>query len=476
MSATRPEVARTEISRIEKDSLGDSIEIDAARLWGPQTERARRLFQIGFEQFPPILIRAVGLQKQAAAEANLALQELPADIANAIADAAKAIAAGLHDAEFPLPIWQTGSGTQTNMNANEVIANLVKRKLGPDAKVHPNDDVNRGQSSNDSFPTVMHIAAAEAVEGLIAALQILHRSLAQRATEWQHTVKIGRTHMMDAVPMTLGQECAAWARQIELGIDRLNGAKPRLLSLAQGGTAVGTGLNRHPDFDTVFCARIAALTGLPFTVNPNKFEGMGAHDALVELSGVFNVLAVSFNKIANDIRLLGSGPSAGIAEFIVPADGLSSSIMPGKTNPTQCEAMTMVAAQVMGNHVAITIGAAQSFLQLNVFKPMIVYNLLQSCRLLTDAAISFARNMVDRLAPNLDRIAENVAKSPMLVTALTPHIGYDKAVRIARLALAENIALKHAAVKLGLVTEADFDRWVTPADMARGSARGSARG
>jgi fumarate hydratase class II len=360
------------------------------------------------------------------------------------------------------------------MNANEVIANRANELLGQPRgsrfPVHPNDHVNRGQSSNDSFPTAMHIAAVEAAQQLKSALHTLYDALASRARQWDDVVKVGRTHMMDAVPVTLGQEFAAWARQVELGIARINDTLPRLLSLPQGGTAVGTGLNRHRDFDRVFCQHIATLTGFPFTPNPNKFEGMGAHDALVELSGVLNVLAVSLNKIGNDIRLLGSGPRAGIAELIVPADGLSSSIMPGKTNPTQCEALTMVAAQVMGNHVAVTIAAAQSFLELNVFKPVIIYNVLQSSRLLTDAAESFARNMVDRLEPNREHIAENLGKSLMLVTALNPRIGYDKAVMIGKTALAENITLKEAAAKLGYVQPDDFDRWVVPAAMTKPGA------
>ncbi|MDR3538964.1 MAG: class II fumarate hydratase [Acetobacteraceae bacterium] len=455
-------------TRTETDSLG-TIEIDAARYWGPQTERARRLFRIGGEQFSPGLIRAVGLQKWAAAEANHALAELPRALAEPIVAAAREIAEGRMDAEFPLPVWHTGSGTQTNMNANEVIANRANELLGAPRgsrkPVHPNDHVNRGQSSNDSFPTVMHIAAAEAVQRLLPALATLQHALEARAAAWQDIVKVGRTHMMDAVPVTLGQEFAAWARQVELGIARLDDATPRLLSLPQGGTAVGTGLNRHADFDRVFCERIAELTGLPFTPNPNKFEGMGAHDALVELSGVLNVIAVSFNKLGNDIRLLGSGPRAGLSELIVPADGLSSSIMPGKTNPTQCEALTMVAAQVMGNHVTVTVAAAQSFLELNVFKPVIIYNLLQSLRLLTDAAESFAANMVDKLEPNREHINENLAKSLMLVTALNPRIGYDKAVKIGKLALGENITLKEAADRLGYVTPEDFDRWVVPSAM-----------
>ncbi len=459
------------MKRTETDSLG-SIEIDAARYWGPQTERARALFRIGTERFGTGLIRALGLQKQAAAEANLALGELPRAVAAPIVTAARELAEGKLDNEFPLSVWQTGSGTQTNMNANEVIANraneMLGQPLGARSPIHPNDHVNRGQSSNDSFPTVMHVAAAEAIQFLtIPGLRTLADALTRRANAWESVVKIGRTHMMDAVPITLGQEFAAWARQVTLGIERLEGSMPRLLSVPQGGTAVGTGLNRHPDFDFVFCERLTALTGLDFTPNPNKFEGMGAHDAFVELSGVLNTIAVSLNKVGNDIRLLCSGPRAGIAELVVPEDGLASSIMPGKTNPTQCEALTMVCAQVMGNHVAITIGGAQSFLELNVFKPLIIHNILQGSRLIADAAESFAVNMVDRLEPNYHSIAEHLARSPMLVTALTPHIGYDNAVRIARTALADNSTLKEAAEKLSLVTAVDFERWVRPDRMIR---------
>jgi fumarate hydratase, class II len=460
-------------TRVESDSLG-SIDINAERYWGPQTERARRLFRIGDERFPPGLIRAVGLQKQAAAEANLRLGQLSPELATPIIAAAREVAEGKLNAEFPLPVWQTGSGTQTNMNANEVIANRANEMLGQPRgsrkPVHPNDHVNRGQSSNDSFPSVMHIAAVEAVQRLTGSLGTLHGSLAARAKQWDDIVKIGRTHMMDAVPMTLGQECSAWARQVELDIGRLAGVLPRLLVLAQGGSAVGTGLNTHPDFDRTFCSCVGVLTGQAFAPNPNKFEGMGAHDALVELSGMLNVIAVSFTKLGNDIRLLGSGPRAGLAELVVPADGLSSSIMPGKTNPTQCEALTMVAAQVMGNHVSVTMAGAQSFLELNVFKPVIIYNVLQSCSLLADAAESFADNMVDKLEPNREHIAENVAKSLMLVTALNPRIGYDRAVKIGKTALAENITLKEAAARLGYVSPEDFDRWVVPADMTRPGA------
>src|SRR5215208_5937787 len=394
--------------RPETDSLG-TIDIPADRLWGPQTERARRLFRIGTERFPPGLIRAVGLHKSACAAANARLGELPADLAGTIAQAADEIAAGERDEEFPLPVWQTGSGTQTNMNANEVISNraneILGSPLGSRTPVHPNDHVNRGQSSNDNFPTMMHIAAVEAVEGrLLPALGRLHAALWRRSEEWADIIKLGRTHLMDAVPMTLGQEAAAWARQVELGQERLRGALPRLLSLPQGGTAVGTGLNRHRDFDTVFCTILAERTGLAFTPNPNKFEGMGAHDAFVELHGAMNTIAVSLNKVANDIRLLGSGPRSGFAELIVPADGLSSSIMPGKTNPTQAEALTMVCAQVMGNTTTVTVASAQGHLELNVFKPVIIQAVLQSATLLADAAESFAEHMVLKLEPNRERI------------------------------------------------------------------------
>jgi fumarate hydratase class II len=456
-------------TRTETDSLG-SIDIPADRYWGPQTERARRLFRIGTEHFPPGLIRAVGLHKWACAEANERLGELAPSLAEPIREAAQEIADGLRDVDFPLPVWQTGSGTQTNMNANEVISNraneLLGSPLGSRKPVHPNDHVNRGQSSNDNFPTMMHIAAAEAVEGrLIPALGRLHAALWRRSEEWAGIIKIGRTHLMDAVPVTLGQEFGAWARQVELGIERLRGVLPRLLSVPQGGTAVGTGLNRHPDFDTVFCAILAERSGLAFTPNPNKFEGMGAHDAFVELQGVMNTIAVSLNKIANDIRLLGSGPRCGIAELIVPADGLSSSIMPGKTNPTQSEAMTMVCAQVMGNTTTVTVAGAQGHLELNVFKPVIIQAVLQSAGLLADVAESFAEHMVLKLEPNRERIAENLAKSLMLVTALNPRIGYDKAVAIGKKALAENLTLRDAAAKLGYVSPEDFDRWVRPEDM-----------
>ena len=459
------------MTRTETDSLG-SIEIQADRLWGPQTERARLLFRIGTERFSSGVIRAVGLQKWAAVRANLALGLLPAGLADAIIAATQEVIAGERDADFPLPIWQTGSGTQTNMNANEVLSNranqLLGAPLGSRAPVHPNDHVNLGQSSNDSFPSVMHIAAAEALtERLLPALDILRASLSARAVEWAAVVKLGRTHMMDAVPVTLGDEFAIWARQVELGMARLRDVLPRLLVLPQGGTAAGSGINTHPDFARHFCAELHRRTGLDYRPNDLPGEGMAAHDVFVELQGAMNVLAVSLNKCGNDIRLLGSGPMSGLAELTIPADGLSSSIMPGKTNPTQAEALTMVCAQVMGNTTTVTIAGAQGHLQLNVFKPVIIHAVLQSATLLADAAESFARHMVDKLEPNLPRIADNLGRSLMLVTALNPHIGYDRAVRIGKLALAEGLPLRDAAVRLGFVTPEDFDRWVRPQDMLR---------
>ena len=456
--------------RSETDSLG-RVEIPADRLWGPQTERARHLFAIGAERFPPGLIRATGLQKWAAAEANAELGELPSDIAAAIGQAAEEIIAGSRDADFPLTIWQTGSGTQTNMNANEVIANranqLLGAPLGARAPVHPNDHVNRGQSSNDSFPTVMHMAAAEAVQHhLQPALAALEASLSARAAEWAGIIKIGRTHLMDAVPVTLGGEFATYARQVEKARARIAAALPDVLELPQGGTAAGTGLNRHPDFDRAFCAVLARRTGLPFTPNPDKSEGMAAHDALAALHGALAGLAAALMKMANDIRLMGSGPRAGLAELVLPEEGLSSSIMPGKTNPTQCEALAMVCVQVMGNQTIVGMAASQGHLELNTYKPVLIQAVLQSIALLGDAAGSFARHMVDRLAPNTARLAEDVAKSLMLATALNPHIGYDRAVAIAKRALREDMTLRAAAAAEG-VTGADFDAWVRPEAMLR---------
>ncbi len=462
-------------TRTETDSLG-TIEIPADRYWGPQTERARALFRIGDARLDPAVIRATGLQKWAAAEANRRLGELPEAIAEPIKAAAEEIIDGRRDADFPLPVWQTGSGTQTNMNANEVISNraneMLGQPLGTRTPIHPNDHVNRGQSSNDSFPTVMHLAAVQAVRHrLLPGLAALHAALTAKAAEYADIVKLGRTHMMDAVPVTLGGEFATWARQVENGIARVAGAIPRLLLLPQGGTAAGTGLNRHPEFDEVFCAIVAARTGEAYAPNPDKSEGMAAHDAFVELHGAMNTLAVSLTKIANDIRLLGSGPRGGFGELIVPADGLSSSIMPGKTNPTQAEALTMVCARVMGNQTTVTFAGAQGHLELNVFKPVIIEAVLESAHLLGDAARSFATHMVAKLTPNRARIADQVAKSLMLVTALNPRIGYDKAVAIAKKALAEDLTLKDAAHQLGHVAPEDFDRWVRAEEMLRPGGR-----
>ncbi|HYF07848.1 MAG TPA: class II fumarate hydratase [Acetobacteraceae bacterium] len=462
-------------TRPETDSLG-TIAIPADRYWGPQTERARRLFRIGHERLDPRVIRAQGLQKWCSAEANRRLGELPDDLAEVIKQAAAEVEGGARDADFPLPVWQTGSGTQTNMNANEVIASRANEILGQPrgsrSPVHPNDHVNRGQSSNDSFPTVMHLAALDTVRSsLQPGLSALREALDRRAAEWAGIAKVGRTHLMDAVPVTLGGEFATWARQVGHGLDRIEDAIPRLCVLPQGGTAAGTGLNRHPDFDRAFCAIASERMGITLTPNPDKSEGMAAHDAFVELSGAMNTVAVSLMKIANDIRLLGSGPRAGFAELIIPADGLSSSIMPGKTNPTQSEALTMVCARVMGNHVTVTIAGSQGHLELNVFKPVIIQCVLESATLLGDAARSFAEHMVDKLEPNLPRIADNLAKSLMLVTALNPHIGYDRAVQIAKLALAEDLTLKEAATRLGHVTPEDFDRWVVPEAMLRPGAQ-----
>ena len=459
------------VMRTETDSLG-TVDIPADRYWGPQTERARALFRIGEARLDPAVIHATGLQKWASAEANRRLGALPDALAEPIKAVADEIAAGQRDADFPLPIWQTGSGTQTNMNANEVIANraneMLGQPLGTRRPIHPNDHVNRSQSSNDSFPTVMHIAAVLAVrQRLLPGLTVLHDALAAQAAEHAGLVKLGRTHMMDAVPVTLGGAFATWARQVQNGIARVTEALPRLRLLPQGGTAAGTGLNRHPDFDAVFCAVLAERTGEAFAPNPDKSEGMAAHDAFVELHGALNTLAVSLTKIANDIRLMGSGPRGGLGELVIPADGLSSSIMPGKTNPTQSEALTMVAARVMGNQTTVTIAGAQGHLELNVFKPVIIQVVLESTHLLGDA-----RAVGGELRDHVHRegtrgIADQVAKSLMLVTALNPHIGYDKAVQIAKLALAEDLTLKEAAGRLGHVGAEDFDHWVRPEAMIR---------
>ena len=419
---------------------------------------------------PVPVIRALGVQKKAAARANMALGGLERALGEAIVAAADEVIAGAHDDQFPLVIWQTGSGTQSNMNANEVIANLANQRLGSPLGTkspnHPNDHVNLGQSSNDSFPTAMHIAAvAELEDALLPALQRLYRALDAKAEAFGDIVKIGRTHLQDAVPMTLGQEFSGYARQIELGISRVKRCLPDLCEVAQGGTAVGTGLNAHKEFAQRFAAALAELTGRPFRPAVNKFEALAAHDALVEASGALNTVAASVMKIANDVRLLASGPRSGFGEIALPANEPGSSIMPGKVNPTQAEALTMVAAQVMGNHVAVTIAGASGHLELNVFKPVIIANVLRSTRLLADACSSFAEHCVEGIEPVPARIAELVAQSLMLVTALNPHIGYDKAAQIAKKAHAEGTSLRQAAIASGHLTAEQFDAWVRPEAM-----------
>jgi len=456
-------------TRRESDSFG-AIEVPADRYWGAQTQRSLLNFDIGGERMPPPLIRALGMVKHCAARANLTLGRIESRLGEAIAEAALAVMDGSLDAHFPLVVWQTGSGTQSNMNANEVIANLASERLGgvmgSKQPVHPNDHCNLSQSSNDSFPTAMHIAVVEEIHGrLEPALRHLQQALAERAEDWQHIIKIGRTHLQDATPLTLGQEFSGYAMQLQLGLARVHDALPRLYPLAQGGTAVGTGLNAPVGFDKLFAAEVARCTGLPFVTALNKFEALASHDALVELSGVLNTLAVSLNKIANDIRLLGSGPRSGLGELSLPENEPGSSIMPGKVNPTQCEALTMVCAQVMGNHVTVTIAGAQGHFELNVFKPVIAYNVLQSIRLLADAARSFTDHCVSGLSANEARIAELVERSLMLVTALAPVIGYDNAALIAKRAHHNGTTLREEAVAGGFVSAEEFDRVVRPEQM-----------
>ncbi len=455
--------------RIETDSFGP-IEVPAERYWGAQTQRSLLNFRIGGERMPVPLVRALGVVKLAAARVNVRLGALEPRLGEAIAKAAEEVVEGKLDAEFPLVVWQTGSGTQTNMNANEVIAGRANELLGAGrggkSPVHPNDHVNRGQSSNDTFPTAMHVAAAQEVHHLLLpALNHLHGALAGKAKAFADIVKIGRTHLQDATPLTLGQEFSGYAHQVAMGIERVRAALPRVLELAQGGTAVGTGLNAKKGFAEAVAAEIARITGLPFVTAPNKFEALAAHDALVELSGALNTVAVSLMKIANDIRLLGSGPRSGLGELRLPENEPGSSIMPGKVNPTQCEALTMVCCQVMGNHVAVTIGGANGHLELNVFKPVIAHNVLQSIRLLADAARSFTDNCVAGIEANRERIRELVERSLMLVTALAPKIGYDAAAKVAKKAHAEGITLKEAALALELVTAEEFETLVRPETM-----------
>ena len=455
--------------RTETDSFGP-IDVPADRYWGAQTERSRQNFKIGDEKVPIPMIRAMAMIKKAAALTNLELGLLDKPIAEAIADAAQEVIDGKLDSHFPLVVWQTGSGTQTNMNLNEVIANraseMLGGALGAKHPVHPNDHVNLGQSSNDTSPTAMHIAAAlEIAYRLDPALGRLFQALKDKAEAFQDIVKIGRTHMQDATPLTLGQEFGGYAAQIGNGIERIKQALYGLYELAQGGTAVGTGLNTHPRFAELFAAKIAEMTRLPFVSAENKFEALASHDAYVFAHGALTTVAGAMFKIANDIRLLGSGPRSGFGELILPENEPGSSIMPGKVNPTQCEAVTMVAAQVMGNNTTVVFAASQGHLELNVFKPLLGYAMLQSIRLLTDVAVSFTDNCVVGIEPNRERIKEHMERSLMLVTALTPHIGYDKASEIAKTAHKRGTTLREEAVRLGHVSEDEFDRLVKPHDM-----------
>jgi len=456
-------------TRTEKDTMG-SIEVPADRYWGAQTQRALEHFRIGTERFPREMIRAFGLIKKACALVNRDLGLLPEDRAHAIVQAADEVIEGELDGHFPLSIWQTGSGTQTNMNANEVIANraseLLGGALGSERPIHPNDDVNRSQSSNDTFPTAMHIAAIEELEGrLLPVVGRLRETLWAKARDYGDVVKIGRTHLQDAVPLTLGQEMSGWASQIDRALEQIRAARLGLYELALGGTAVGTGLNAPPGFGDQVAKVIATLTGRPFVSAPNKFEALAAHDALVFTHGALRALAATLMKVANDVRLLASGPRCGIGELRIPENEPGSSIMPGKVNPTQCEALTMVCAQVMGNDVAVGIAGASGHLELNVFKPVIIHNVLTSGRLLADASESFDIHCARGIEPDRERIRYLVERSLMLVTALAPRLGYDLAAQIARKAHAEAVTLKEAAVALGYLTAEEFDREVRPEGM-----------
>jgi fumarate hydratase, class II len=460
-------------TRAETDTFGP-IEVPADRYWGAQTERSRRNFRIGAETMPLAVIRALALVKRVAAEVNSELKLLDERRANAIVAAAEEIMAGKLDGHFPLVVWQTGSGTQTNMNVNEVIANRGNELLGGvrgmHEPLHPNDHVNKSQSSNDSFPTAIRIAAAGEIAGhLIPALERLHRAVADKAEAFASIVKIGRTHLQDAVPLTLGQEFSGYAAQLQSGIARIRQASMHLLAIPQGGTAVGTGLNAPPRFAQLFAVRLAALTELPFVSAPNKFEGLAAHDAEVFLHGALAAMAAGLFKIANDLRLLGSGPRCGLGELVLPENEPGSSIMPGKVNPTQVEALTMVCCQVFGNQTVITTAASQGHLELNTYKPVIAYALLQSISLLADAASSFADHCIAGIRPDAARIAKLVEKSLMLVTALAPGIGYDKAATIAKAAHANGTTLRQEAVRLGYVTAEEFDRLVQPEAMTHPS-------
>lgn len=456
-------------TRTETDSMGE-IAVSTDRYWGAQTQRSLKYFAIGDDKMPRALIRAIGILKRAAATVNQQLGKLPPDKADLITQAADQVISGELDEHFPLRIWQTGSGTQTNMNANEVISNraiaLVGGELGSKVPIHPNDHVNLSQSSNDTFPTAMHIAAVEEMtHRLLPSVAKLRDALNAKAKDFQPIIKIGRTHLMDAVPLTLGQEFSGYVSQLDKDLDRLKASLPDLYELAIGGTAVGTGLNTHPEFADRAAAEVARLTNLPFVSAPNKFAALAAHDAIVSASGALRTLAASLIKIANDIRWMGSGPRCGLGELLLPENEPGSSIMPGKVNPTQCEAMTMVCVQVMGNDAAIAIAGSQGNFELNVFKPVMIFNLLNSVRLLADACHSFTDYLVVDLQPNPTQIQHFLANSLMLVTALNPHIGYDNAAKAAKKAHAEGITLKAACVELGFLTAEQFDQLVRPEEM-----------
>jgi len=460
-------------TRTEKDSFGP-IEVPADRLWGAQTERSRRFFHISSERMPLPVVHALARIKKAAARVNAELRLLDAKKADAIQRAAQEVIEGRHDAEFPLSVWQTGSGTQSNMNVNEVVANRASELLGGERGqkrlVHPNDDVNMGQSSNDVFPSAMHVAAALALQDVLAGLGQLNKTLDAKAKSFDRIVKIGRTHLQDATPLTLGQEFSGYAAQLDHAEKAIRASQPGLLELALGGTAVGTGLNTHPEFAARVCSHVAADLKIPFVPAPNKFAALAGHEALAFAHGALKAAATALFKIANDIRLLASGPRSGLGELNIPENEPGSSIMPGKVNPTQAEALTMLCARVMGNDVALNIGAASGHFELNVYKPLIIDAFLQSARLLADGSRSFEEHCARGIEPNEPRIRELLERSLMLVTALAPHIGYDRSAEIAKKAHREGSTLKEAALALGYVSGADFDRWVQPGAMTKPSA------